>query len=234
MGELPAWAAHLPDPLVRLAPPLLEIPQQVTDERPRVVVRGESATARLVEHVEHLAVDVELELLARAVADPNRLRALVAGEPGELELGQAALAGRPVHDLEIVGIAGDRPEEPAPPGARLFDEPVLDERGEREARVAQPAEAIVPVPHASDLLRQRGRGGCDEPAGRGVRHCLQHHQRAVDRLLVAALVRAGREPLVPVRTGVRERVAPHRHEPAPRGVRETTSARTDTARRAPP
>ena len=80
---------------------------------------GSRADARLVERVDHLAVDVELELLARRVADADRRGALVAGEPRELELGEAPLAGDAVHDLQVAGIAGDRAEEPAPPLGRL-------------------------------------------------------------------------------------------------------------------
>ena len=55
----------------------------------------------LVKCVGDLAVDVELELPGGGVADPHRLRALVAREPVELELGQPPLAGQAVHDLEV-------------------------------------------------------------------------------------------------------------------------------------
>ena len=52
-------------------------------EQPRWIAHacgstGSPCCARLVESVDHLAIDVELELLARRVADPHRLRALVA------------------------------------------------------------------------------------------------------------------------------------------------------------
>jgi hypothetical protein len=47
--------------------------------------------ARRVKGIQHLAVDVELILLERRVADANGLRALVAREPGKLAFGQPAL-----------------------------------------------------------------------------------------------------------------------------------------------
>ena len=76
------------------------------DERPRGVVGRQASPARLIEDVEHLAVDVELKLRAGAVADADGGRALVAGKPVQLDLEQAPLAGGPVHDLKIVGVAG--------------------------------------------------------------------------------------------------------------------------------
>ena len=60
------------------------------DERalhaPRGLVLGERALAALEQRVHHLAVDVELELLGREVADAYREARLVPGEPSELEL----------------------------------------------------------------------------------------------------------------------------------------------------
>ena len=87
-------------------------------EAPGVVRGREALAARLVERVDDLAVDVELALVGRAVADADRLRALVAGEPGKLELGEPPLAGDAVHDLEVVRRARDRAEQPVAPRRR--------------------------------------------------------------------------------------------------------------------
>ena len=65
-----------------------------------VVVGGQPVDARLVQRVDHLAVHVELELLVRGVADAHRRRALVAGQPVELALGEPPLARDAVHDLQ--------------------------------------------------------------------------------------------------------------------------------------
>ena len=62
------------------------------------------------------------------------------------------------------------------------------ERLEREARVSDPGEAVVPVALAADRLRQRG-GGCgDDRAGRRVGEPLQHARAEADQLAVGPLV----------------------------------------------
>ena len=72
----------------------LEELEQAPAERPGVVQRRQARRARLVERVEDLAVDVELELRARRVADADGPRPLVALEPRQLELGDAAAPRR--------------------------------------------------------------------------------------------------------------------------------------------
>ena len=131
----------------------------------------------LVERLDDLAVDVELELVRRAVSDADRLRALVAAEPGKLELGQPPLACDAVHDLEVLRV------EPAIARrsqsrhvTRLFDVAGADECEQRQRRVAEPAEAVVPVPHAADPLRQRRRRRGDDSAGRRIREGLERQQ----------------------------------------------------------
>ena len=87
MGELAARPAHLPDALVRLLPVVDHEVDQVPSQCPRFVVqRADAELARQVERVEHLAVYVELELRGGRVADPNRTRVLITGQPVDLEL----------------------------------------------------------------------------------------------------------------------------------------------------
>ena len=92
--------------------------------------------ARLVERVHHLAVDVELQLLRRGVADAHRARALEAREPVELALVEPPLASEAVHDLQIGRVAGDRAQEPVAPGAGLVRIAGVQHRDERQRRVA--------------------------------------------------------------------------------------------------
>src|SRR5919204_1472941 len=98
--EVAPRPAHLPDALVRLLPGMLEVPQEAPLERPGLLGGREIVGSTLVQRVQDLAVDVELELLHRGVPDPDRLRALIAREPGQLEIGEAPLARDAVHDLE--------------------------------------------------------------------------------------------------------------------------------------
>ena len=166
----------------------------------------EAVHARLMQHVHHLAVHVELELLVRRVADAHRARARVAGEPRQLVLGDAALPADAVEDLRLRRIAGDRAQQPVAPRARLVGETGVEQRVERERRVAQPAVAVVPVALAADPLRQRRRRRGDDAAGRLVRERLQHDERRAHGLAVLALVPAAAEPLAPVALGVLERL----------------------------
>ena len=102
----------------------------------------------------------------------------------------------------MVGTPGHRAEEPLPPRARLLHVAAGHERVQGERRVAEPAVAVVPVPHAAEVLGQRGRGGGDEPAGRRIREGLQRDERADDRVLPVALVLAPLRPVAPPRLGL--------------------------------
>ena len=84
-----AAAARLPDPLVGLVPVLADPVHDPYDRDPGVVVERRSVLVVEVERVDELAVDVELELLGRAVADPHRRRAAVALEVVEDLLGSS-------------------------------------------------------------------------------------------------------------------------------------------------
>ena len=84
-----------------------------------VAVDDGAATA-LIQRVDDLAVHVELELLGSRVADAHRLRPLVPRQPGNLPLREPALAGRAVHDLQLVGLPGGGAQEPSAPRPRLL------------------------------------------------------------------------------------------------------------------
>ena len=144
----------------------------------------------LVERRHHLAVDVELELAGGGVADAHGCRALVTREPVDLPLVEAALAGGPVHDLHLRGIAGDGPQQPVPPGHGLVVEAAAHQRLEGQRGVAQPAEPVVPVAVAAEGLGQRRGRGRHDPAGRLVGQRLQGDERPDHRLAVLALVGA--------------------------------------------
>ena len=132
-----------------------------------------------------LAVDIELGLVPCAVADPHRATPAVAGQVRELVLGDEALAADPVHDLQAL------PEGKASGGRRwrrsrknpvgLEAAPAGRERADREARVAHPRVAVVPVPDPADLLGQRGGGRGDDGARRCVVQRTQHDRAPAQR-----------------------------------------------------
>jgi len=129
------------------------------------------------------------------VARADGRRALVPRQPGELQLGEAPLAGDAVHDVELRGRAGSRAQQPLAPGARFVPVAGLEERHQRERGVAQPAVAIIPVSHAAEALGQRRRRRGHEPARRRKGQGLERDERSkhvgVPRTRVPALLGPG-------------------------------------------
>jgi hypothetical protein len=99
VGEVPAGSSDLPDAFVWLVPGRLQEVEQAPLELPRRGAGLDADPPSLVHGVHDLAVHIELELAAGRVANANRLGARITGEPLQLLLRQATLAGRPVHDL---------------------------------------------------------------------------------------------------------------------------------------
>src|ERR1700683_4766110 len=102
--------------------------------------------------VQDLAVDVELELVDRFVADTDGGRALVAGEVVEVELGEAPFSFDAVHDLHLGWVPPYGAPPPAHPRRRLLGVPGDQQGLQGEGRVAEPGVAVVPVPVAPDGL----------------------------------------------------------------------------------
>jgi hypothetical protein len=153
--------------------------------------------ARLVERVGDLAEDIDLLLPRGRVAYPYRPRALEARQPVELPLRQPALAGDPVHDLDVIRIAGHCPQKPRPPLVRFFEIAGLEERKQGQRRVPQPAMAVVPVADTADRRRYRRSRRRDDPSRRPIRQPLQHNERLQHLVTVRTFVAAPRRPLRP-------------------------------------
>ena len=206
VGEVLPGSAHFPDALVGILPRPLDEGRQRHLQIPVRLVGLQSRLAGLIHGVADLAVHVELELSVCRVADADRLRAFVARQPRHLKLGQAAFAGQTVHDLRLGRIARDRPEQPPLPGFRLCGVPRLQEGEEGKRGIPQPAEAVVPIPHAADLLRQGGRRGGHDAARRLVRQRLQRNERAQHTSPMGAVGVASAGPLLPPRKRLGERL----------------------------
>ena len=75
----------------------------------------------------------------------------------------------PARPYMICSCEGGRPPPAASNRRQAFASVAVagsEQRVERERRVADPAKAVVPVPLAADLFRQRGRRRRHDPAGR--------------------------------------------------------------------
>ena len=153
------------------------------------------------DRVQQLAVDVELELVGGAVADPHRLGAGIALPVVQDLLVQVRGAVDPVHDLQrprrLAHLLGGPVVQPAPEGLGLLGEPQPQQGMDREGAVPDPGEAVVPVALAPDLLGQAGGRRGHQGAGGRVGQQLQGDRRAVDLLTPAAPVGRAGQPAAP-------------------------------------
>src|SRR5215472_9509062 len=74
VGVLAPAAANFPNPVVGLPPDCLEMFKQLALHRPSGFVDRHLAAMALIERIQQLAVNVELPLTRRRVANANRLR----------------------------------------------------------------------------------------------------------------------------------------------------------------
>ncbi len=194
---VPRGTAHLPEPLIGLVP-------MARDERGE---RGEQSPvpfAKLARElvvdereVEDLAVDIDLPLGVRAIAGPYRAASRVAIEMPERLLVDFNLAANAVHDLNVRQGLAAAVDEKFMKSSGLAGIAKGRKRVQRESGVTQPAEAIVPVPFAADVLRQR-RGQCgDDRAGRREGHHFQRERAAADELGIASSIAAVADPFGP-------------------------------------
>src|ERR1700733_5920634 len=115
MGEVPPRAAYLPDTVIGLGPHRLE----VIEDRQHLIRRyvglfRDGALPVGGGSVQDLAVDVELKLGHRVVADTDGRRALIAGEVVEFELWESPFSVAAAHDLHLPGGPRNGPPEPPP------------------------------------------------------------------------------------------------------------------------
>ena len=89
-----------------LAVVLADVVDEPGDVLPAVVVDGPAVLVEEVDGIHQLAVDVELELVGRGVADAHGAAATVAVEVVQLDLGQLVAAVDAVHELQtLVGFS---------------------------------------------------------------------------------------------------------------------------------
>ena len=175
----------------------------------------------------------------RAVPDPHRARARVAGQVVPRRLGEVPTPVDPVHDLQrpVLGRldVGDELHELV----RLPIELQQVERVERERGVADPRVAVVPVALAARRLRERGRERGDRRAGRHVREALDRQARSVRSPVTPRVIDRSRavQPVAPEADGgvdaLGRLVGVRRDRPGPRPTRARRTAahpRSDVCR----
>ena len=180
-------AAGLPDALVGFAPHLGGAPGLRLHDRPQPPRQALAASRVQQDGVQDGAEHVVLALVERAVADPHRSGARVAGQVIAGGLRQVAPAVDPVHDLQRAGLGrlevGDELHELV--GLPVQVQEVQRLQGERG--VAHPGVAVVPVALAAGRLGQRGGQRRHGGPGRHVGEALDGQCRALDRVAPAVV-----------------------------------------------
>ena len=148
-----------------------------------------------------LAVDVQLQLIGRAVADPHRSRAAPPLEVLQGFLDQVRGAVHSVHDLQrprrITGLLGRPVPQPAAERGRLFDIAQAQQRVDGERAVPDPGVPVVPVAFPADLLGQPGGRRRHRRPGRRVGQQLQRDRRPVHHLPPPAGIARPGQPAAP-------------------------------------
>ena len=197
-----ALAAAFPDAVIRLVPYFSQMFDHRAFQCPGFVVKFQLGHAGLVKRIDQFAVDIELQLGVCGIADPNRLRTFVTRQPAGLPFQQARLAHNAVHDLHVRRPTGRGAQQPIVPGGSFLGIAGVHQCQQRKGGVAQPAKTIIPVARAAQLLRQRGRGRCNDAAGRRIGQRLQRDQRSHHQVTTVAFVGAAATPFSPIIFGI--------------------------------
>ena len=131
------------------------------------------------------AEDVELDLAVGCIADADRPRAGIAGQRLDHGLGPEfepfdGVEG--MQPLRMTARAHDAPVDPVQERLRLGERAEVDEHARRHRGVAEPAVAVVPVPHAAELLGERHRRCGEDRPGRPMAEAAQCQRAAYDVL----------------------------------------------------
>src|SRR5437588_12625417 len=113
-----------------------------------------------------------------------------------------------VENLHLRRAARDRAQEPGSPRTRFFDKTCTRQCEKREGRIAQPAEAIIPVAYTADFFRQRRRRRRDDAASGLVGKAFKNDERPHDSVAPFAAILAASSPVSPIFLGVPPRLFP--------------------------
>ena len=156
LGEMPRSAPHLPEPGVGLGPDLTD---QVGDlGQPAADVGIDRPAGLSVEPggLEQVAVDVELDLGGRPVADPDGGRAPVPGEREAAFVSPDPSIQAVEHPQTRVGQLGCL-HQPPEESIGLLHAPEAEQRAQHKRGIPHPAVAVVPVALTAHYLGERRR-----------------------------------------------------------------------------
>src|SRR5262249_16002386 len=125
-----------------------------------------------------------------SVADANWPRILVTAKMIQRDFLEIASAVHAVHDLQrtSLGVIAEAARYPVNKRVRFVDEAYPDDRIQRECRIPQPGEPIIPISHPSNTFRQGKCGRGDQRAMLTANKQLQRQSRTMDHLSPPPLV----------------------------------------------
>src|SRR6266516_3658830 len=193
--------ACLPESLIRLMDVRGNERHQVFDEGPLFRVEFSAQGRSQMRPVDELAMNVDLALLIGGIANAYGPAAATTLEVLQGLLVEPHFRADAVHNLDLAGPLATHQLEKSAEALRFAAVAEDGQRVEREARIAQPAIAVIPVPLAADPFRQRGGRRRHDRAGRRIGQQLQRQRAAPDHVPVRSIVAAIGDPLAPERMG---------------------------------
>jgi hypothetical protein len=190
-----APTARLPDAFFRLIPIIDQPIHHPGDCLPAGVTNGWMAILGQAECKHGFAVDVELQLVCRAIADTNRTRIAIPLQVVERFLYQVRRTVHAVHNLEWsgggAGVFLDAVAQPLQERHRFVFEPQCHQCANRIRAIAHPGKPVVPVALAAQLFGQSRGGGRHKCTGRRVGHQLQADGGALYHFTPTSTIRGG-------------------------------------------
>ena len=196
---------RLPDPVVGLGPCCRDVVDDLTKSSPPTSTEGATPTLVDVGCIHQRARSIELDLIARAVADANRLRAVVPGQVMERSLvgDPASIDG--IHDLELP-IALERIADEVKELAGLTSTAEQIRGANRHRGISRPRIPIVPVSMTSKPFGDRRGWSSNHRTGRRIHQQFQEQAGANDMMAPRTVVSKSTHPITPALSSSAQRI----------------------------
>ncbi len=144
--EVVLLAAHFPDTHVFAVPDITDLIREFDRAFPAVVGNGFAVFVDQINRIHQLAVDVQLDLVERLIADTHRRRAAMPAQVRQLSFRQLLVAVDAIQDVDLDGLVAavaDPPSEPTHVVVGFVDKTQAHERVDRERGVTDPGVTVV-------------------------------------------------------------------------------------------
>src|ERR1035441_9971730 len=165
MRMVSASPSRLPDAFIGLIPIPGDIVSKADEGALHIAIQMPAVEGELRGCVHDFAIDVELQLVARGIADANRSRFTIARKIVEFAFYGSFIAVDVVHDAQLRLRQTSGLKQPVEKVFRLVPIVEFEQGADGEGRVAQPAVAVVPIETGSDAFGKRGGGRGNDGAG---------------------------------------------------------------------